>query len=148
MAGPVPSRPGRIVSFGMGTDGFSRQACGVLRPKNAVEHALTDVAHGRGIAVGVADLRVGRQERVGALVAPDLVLERMAHAQQRSEIAAGLARQLRDQFLDVDLLPVDGLIAKKRLVLLVDIASDFKRHCNLRLFDSLVACCRPWPIAY
>ena len=34
MAGPVPSSPGVIVSFGMGTDGFNRHACGVLRPKN------------------------------------------------------------------------------------------------------------------
>ena len=34
IAGPVPSRPGRIVSFGIGTLGFNRHACGVLRPKN------------------------------------------------------------------------------------------------------------------
>ena len=34
IAGPVPSRPGFIVSAGIGTDGFSRHACGVLRPKN------------------------------------------------------------------------------------------------------------------
>ena len=75
-----------------------------LAPEESVEHALADVAHGRGVAVGVADLRVGRQKRVAALAAPDLILERMPRAQQRAELAFRIARQLRDQLVDIDAL--------------------------------------------
>ena len=77
-----------------------------------------------GIAVGVADLRVGRQERVAALAAADLILERVPRAQQRAELALRVARQLRDQLVDVDPPPVDGLVAKQRPMFLVDIRPD------------------------
>ena len=95
-----------------------------LAAEKSVEHPLADVAHGRRVAVGVADLRLGRQEGVAALAAAHLFLKRVARAQQRAELVLRVARQLRDQLVDVDPPPVDRLVAKERPVFFVDIRPD------------------------
>jgi hypothetical protein len=93
-------------------------------PEKSVEHPLADVAHGRGVTVGVGDFRVGRQKRITALAAPHLILQRMPRAQQRAEFTFRVARQLRNHVVDVDAPPVHGLVAKQRSVLLVNIRPD------------------------
>ena len=126
------------MSFGIGTDGFSRHACGVFRPKNA---SSIPWRMSRTVAVwpsASADPRLRREKPVAPLAAADLFLKRRAaRSSSVRNSLFGVPGELSDQIFDVDAPPVDRLVAEQRSMLFVDIRPDDLGHPCSRFHDSI-----------